>query len=187
MAVPPILCATGLSCITSADCSAGTCNRVGRCVTDTSCDDGPPAGAGETDVDCGGTTCPGCLIGENCSIDDDCQSGRCVGGTCVEVSCASGAQDGDETDTDCGGPICDACADTQGCLVHGDCQSGYCDGDGDLCAAAACSNGVRDGSERGVDCGGGCGVRACECGASCLTVADCSSGNCNSTSALCVP
>ena len=35
---------------------------------------------GETDVDCGGTYCPACAIGLNCTSDTDCESGICNAG-----------------------------------------------------------------------------------------------------------
>ncbi len=38
----------------------------------------------ETDVDCGGTTCPACLVGKKCLVGTDCTTGICNGaaGTC---------------------------------------------------------------------------------------------------------
>jgi len=37
----------------------------------------------ETDIDCGGSICEGCITGKTCSIDLDCLSGLCTGGTCA--------------------------------------------------------------------------------------------------------
>lgn len=45
----------------------------------------------ETDADCGGPTCEGCVIGERCRGGIDCQSQVCSDGRCVEC----------ETDPDC--------------------------------------------------------------------------------------
>jgi hypothetical protein len=39
----------------------------------------------ETDVDCGGGTCPACAIGKHCKVDGDCASGGCIGGACAAV------------------------------------------------------------------------------------------------------
>lgn len=50
-----------------------------------SCSDGNKNGY-ETDVDCGGQTCPPCSNGKNCLVDSDCESGVCdnVTGKCVD-------------------------------------------------------------------------------------------------------
>ena len=40
---------------------------------------GPFSNLGETDVDCGGPTCPPCATGKNCLANSDCISGNCVG------------------------------------------------------------------------------------------------------------
>lgn len=48
------------------------------------CTDGVQNGA-ETDVDCGGGTCAGCASGMSCGDGEDCASGFCTGGTCVDV------------------------------------------------------------------------------------------------------
>jgi hypothetical protein len=37
----------------------------------------------ETDVDCGGGTCPRCANGKKCTGALDCFSGKCRGGVCV--------------------------------------------------------------------------------------------------------
>jgi len=36
----------------------------------------------ETDIDCGGGTCIGCVNGKLCCTGSDCQSGHCVAGIC---------------------------------------------------------------------------------------------------------
>jgi hypothetical protein len=46
-----------------------------------SCTDGVKNGA-ETDVDCGGPTCPKCVDGRACVVEADCASQRCSAGTC---------------------------------------------------------------------------------------------------------
>src|SRR5690606_27126916 len=60
-----------------------------------------------------------------------------------------------ETFTDCGGP-CAPCGNGQPCLVGSDCESDVCHFG--VCAPAACNDGVRNGDELDVDCGGGCGL-----------------------------
>lgn len=46
------------------------------------CDDGLMNGL-ETDVDCGGGTCPPCADGMGCTAGSDCAGGSCVEGTCT--------------------------------------------------------------------------------------------------------
>jgi hypothetical protein len=36
----------------------------------------------ETDVDCGGTTCKGCEIGQKCAVTEDCAASQCYLGAC---------------------------------------------------------------------------------------------------------
>ena len=51
------------------------------------CTDGTKNGA-ETDVDCGGGTCPDCVDGKICSINGDCTGNNCVTGTCCSILAA---------------------------------------------------------------------------------------------------
>ncbi len=64
--------------------SPGDCSCIyGQCLPFPSCQDGMQNGT-ETDVDCGGGDCPnGCASGQNCIINDDCQSLMCSGTTCL--------------------------------------------------------------------------------------------------------
>ena len=82
----------------------------------------------ETDVDCGGATCPACADGKGCSKAADCKSGVCTGGICAAASCTDSVKNGDETDVDCGGGTCPACPATKVCSKAADCKSGVCDG-----------------------------------------------------------
>lgn len=64
----------------------------------------------ETDIDCGGPECSGCLTGEACFLNSDCASSVCgLGGTCNAPTCSDGVQNGDEDGVDCGGMSCVAC------------------------------------------------------------------------------
>jgi len=47
-----------------------------------SCSDGIKNGD-ETDVDCGGSSCPACSAGKACSANSDCAGGSCVAGVCT--------------------------------------------------------------------------------------------------------
>src|SRR5262249_1634041 len=70
------------------------------------CSDGKKNG-GETDVDCGGGTCPRCAAGLACLTRNDCTTARCVGGICQQCADNSLAVCG----TDIGGGPC-------GCRTH---------------------------------------------------------------------
>lgn len=87
----------------------------------------------ETDVDCGGTTCPKCTSGKTCTVDGDCSTGACsVAGKCTSP-CADGKIGGLETDVDCGGGVCGKCANGKQCSGPSDCQS-------DTCASNQCTS-----------------------------------------------
>lgn len=86
----------------------------------------------ETDVDCGGS-CPVCALGRGCGWNGDCESGNCVGGTCVPMPCFNGVRDEAETDVDCGGGTCRRCAGGRHCLSSSDCFNGTCDPGASVC------------------------------------------------------
>lgn len=181
-------CSDGSTC-PSGVCLGGTCQAA-------TCGDGIANGA-ETDLDCGGGSCPGCATGDACFLPTDCAvggcsggicqpactsnaqcpSGVCSGGYCRVANCADGSQNGAETGIDCGGPspYCVRCADGQTCGGASDCASGVCSGG--ICQAPSCSDGLKNGSETDVDCGGGtCG--GCGLNQVCISGTDCSSSVC---------
>ncbi len=137
---------------------------------------------GETDIDCGGTTCKACELAKNCIVDGDCKSNICdlaaenaTTKTCLEKRphCTSGAKDGDESDVDCGGS-CDKCAIGKACGENKDCLSDNCDAG--MCKDVAhCTNGSQDEDESDVDCGGSCTTK-CEAGKNCNSGDDCADG-----------
>src|SRR5258708_5751809 len=90
-----------------------------------SCTDGIKDG-NETDVDCGGPSCPPCAVGKMCTRGMDCVSGSCVALVCAGPTCSDGIQNGLETDVDCGGGTCPTCANGKKCKVVADCQSTMC-------------------------------------------------------------
>lgn len=56
------------------------------------CSDGMQS-AGETDIDCGGSTgCGACVEGRACVVSSDCQSGYCSAGTCERATCRERGQ-----------------------------------------------------------------------------------------------
>jgi len=140
----------------------------------------------ETDVDCGGGTCPTCANGLSCNTGSDCTSGACSTGICVSLlvngaACSSGGQcssgscvDGVCCNTSCAS-TCQACTAVKkgagadgscGSIVNGSDPDSECSDSG----AATCSfNGFCNGI-------GGCAIYApgIECGA-----ATCSAGVAN--------
>jgi hypothetical protein len=128
---------------------------------------------GESDTDCGGP-CPACANGKHCAVVADCQSKVCnmVNKTCVAGDCQDGVRDDQESDVDCGGPMCNGCDSGQACQAASDCANHICNVPKMICVASTCDDGVLDGSETDVDCGGGC-PNKCKGGKVCLSTADC--------------
>ncbi len=80
----------------------------------------------ETDIDCGGGTCPKCVDARMCKVKTDCVSGVCTGGKCAAPTCADKVMNGKETDIDCGGGTCPKCSDARQCKTTGDCLGNWC-------------------------------------------------------------
>jgi Sulfatase-modifying factor enzyme 1 len=112
------------------------------------CHDGVMDG-NETDVDCGGSSCPACPEGDLCATGNDCTTDSCGAimtdaGTehrCFPATCMDHIKNGNETDVDCGGGTCPACLVGKECLVTSDCVSDICaqasSGAPDTCACPA--------------------------------------------------
>lgn len=98
----------------------------------------------ETDVDCGGT-CRVCAVGLACSMNTDCASSMCVAGVCAVPDSSTGPG---TQDAGSSSP--------------------------EAAPAPSCLDGVRNGFETDVDCGGvdcpNCGPgRSCQVPADCVT------------------
>lgn len=143
------------------------------------CTDGDKNGA-ETDVDCGGPTCPKCATKRACVGNGDCSTGVCSKSVCVEASCTDLLKSVGETDVDCGGASCAPCADGKLCVTGADCESKSCDVGG-TCLPPTSADGIQNGTETDVDCGGAAPTNAPACGKGkgCLLGADCLSTGCN--------
>ncbi|MCH7578564.1 MAG: hypothetical protein IH822_12380, partial [Chloroflexi bacterium] len=82
----------------------------------------------------------------------------------------------DETDVDCGGS-CLGCDVGANCNVAQDCLSQFCGTEG-CTAVDFCANGLQDGNETDIDCGGGtCAL--CNPGRDCGAASDCGSAVCD--------
>jgi hypothetical protein len=170
-------CAVGKHCEIDADCISMGCDVQTHTCDPNQCHDGIQDG-GETDVDCGGP-CSGCAVGQKCEVDGDCATMACDAAmlVCDANQCMDGLQDGAETDVDCGGGACPACALGKKCLVDADCISMGCDVTTHTCDANQCHDGIKNGSETDVDCGGGT-CPGCGVGKVCLTNSDCNGTSC---------
>ncbi|MBI5509046.1 MAG: fibro-slime domain-containing protein [Deltaproteobacteria bacterium] len=186
-------CGTNGGCSLGRDCASGVC--TGNTCQAPTCSDGVQNGT-ETGADCGGSCvssdAKSCAAGGGCLLVADCQSGLlCILDVCSPPACANLALDvaNGETDVDCGGPSCPECVDGQGCDVGTDCTSRVCTSN--TCRPPSCvpADGVKNGNESGLDCGGG-GCPQCGTGATCRSASDCQSGVCPAGTCLaprCVP
>jgi hypothetical protein len=164
----------GKTCEDDADCHGGTCLPGFNFCVDPRCSNGVKDGE-ETSVDCGGPSCEWCdgqsLDQLFCGKHSDCSTNSCIdfGGNkvCAAPACPDGRWNGFESDVDCGAGTCQLCAYNQDCNSHDDCAGGmvckgFCEVESctdRVCVAPTCDNGVKDGHETWVDCGGD------ECGA----------------------
>ncbi len=170
-----------VQCLHDGDCPAGmTCGALNACMGSPCMDQAQDGN--ETDIDCGGGTCPTCGTGKMCEVDADCTSGACdpLVHTCLSPMCSNNMKDGNETDVDCGGS-CSACALGKGCMADQDCLSLACDALSLTCVADQCSDHRQEPSETDVDCGGSTS-RPCELGQTCKHDTDCASDSCDTTS-----
>jgi hypothetical protein len=189
---------SGVACTKGSDCASDVCTS-GVCQAPTDTDH--VRNGGETGVDCGGAGTPGsdgapaCSAGDTCTRDTDCTVGVCDHGLCASGSPTDGEKDGDETDVDCGGaatPGSDGappCGSGQACLVASDCSSAICTAN--TCVAPSPSDGIKNGGETDVDCGGADtagsdGAPACADAKTCGVDDDCQSAFCGTTTKICV-
>ncbi len=135
--------------------TCGTCSKDGSCVA---CD--------EKKYDCYNGTC--ISKPKTCTSTNECPSTYCVDGFCCDTECSSTcmACSNDKTGVPSGvcAPIADGTDPEEECgdPATNTCSQGVC----------RCENGLRDGDESGVDCGGSCnactgtwscgGVTACD-------------------------
>lgn len=151
---------------------------------------------GETDIDCGGRCERTCALTERCQQDADCSSRACIVGQCQSSRCIG----------TCGYDCLERCNLGEKCSVHEDCSTGYCFGSSGLscsqgncyceqsscdfdqecrsrscisgrCVLYRCDDGLRNGDESDIDCGGAC-PRRCEATEDCRLASDCSSLSC---------
>lgn len=192
------------ACVRAADCTAKQYCDVGSCVPDT-CIAGQKSCQKNTLVQCNadgsavvvGTACTGQAVCVETSGSATCEAPpKTDAGTPPPKdaglgNCGNKVKDGSETAVDCGGPDCAPCRNGAVCKVAADCQSDVCARCNTsplcvlqlTCQAPTCADGVMNGTETGVDCGGTAGTRGCpRCGGGegCKAGTDCASGTCTS-------
>jgi hypothetical protein len=182
-------CANGKGCAVSADCTSQVCTG-GSCQAPTS-SDGVKNGD-ETGTDCGGSSGKKCPAGQGCKSNADCDKVKCDPATnkCLSASSSDGIQNGTETDEDCGGKAptnAPACAQGKKCALDGDCAGIVrCDAGAKTCNPPSSTDGLKNGTETDVDCGGVGGTNAPKCAPTkaCLVASDCVDDEC--TNKVCI-
>lgn len=173
-------CESGGACEGAADCKSNACSE-GKCQ-----DIIPPDGQqnnGETDVDCGGAKAAACDDGKKCAAASDCKSSVCTGGICQAPSPTDGVKNGDETGKDCGGSKAPKCPTGEGCASTADCADVKCDDTTKKCGSVAHDDGIKNGDETGIDCGGPTATKKCPPGEGCAGDADCDNTRCDTAGA----
>jgi hypothetical protein len=158
------------------------------CVNGLSVNDNREAGATcSVDKQCNDIgACVECLENIDCDGHFGCDPDTCVcdkvPGLCVLESCQNDVQDAGETALNCGGMDCAPCDVGQHCEVGTDCVSGSCDPITFVCLVPSCDDGVTNGTETDLDCGGGSSGSNCEpcpTDAMCIVPQDCESLVCS--------
>ena len=117
-------------------------------------------------------------------------TGRVAAGTGAIDACLAIVGDTYETDVDCGGSCLaldepQLCAHHKACRTNSDCTSANCNDT--VSMAPTCSDGVANGNETDVDCGGTTCSFKCAAGTKCSTEGDCDNTLCTSaTSRICM-
>ena len=145
----------------------------------------------ETAIDCGGSSGKTCAGGLACLVGSDCFSTNCTANICAKAGTGGACL----TNNDCFSSSCTVNSGStpgtclqanagQGCAADSDCL-----GTGSSCVSnicRSCDDGILNGNEKGIDCGGACGA-TCAGGTTCSTAADCLSGTCSGSPLKCAP
>ncbi len=166
-------CLTDDQCGAPGDCATPTC-QMGACDSGFAAP-GTPVPA-QTDGDCLEVQCDGIggtkIVAQNSDVTDDgnpCTFDVCAAGAPTHPNAPSGAA------CAAGGIKCNGAGACVECLTGADCASLVCTTQ--LCIAATCMDGVKNGAETGTDCGGAdCGL--CAAGQGCAVAGDCASAVC---------
>ena len=180
----PTKCPSGQGCVSNADCNALKCDvgATNLCLIASHTDG--ITNLGETGIDCGGAAPMKCPTGQGCVATSDCDKALCdVAGTklCLAPTHTDGIVNLGETGTDCGGAAPLKCTPGQGCAIDGDCANTRCNLGTLVCNPPTKSDGLQNGTETAIDCGGAgpTNAPACAVGLTCSIDTDCASKACN--------
>lgn len=146
-----------VQCVDNAGCDSGSC--VNNACVDKDPIDSKPS---DTLAECTKSSdCPG--------VDMPCYARRCE-----NSKCSYGPRPAGFVCNANGGQLCDGAGGCVNCLTDNDCGNGQCVNNS--CVMPSCNDGLKNGNESDVDCGGSCGV--CAQKDTCNSSTDCSTGLC---------
>jgi hypothetical protein len=165
----------------NGQCAQATCGNDGNCDGNGGCEQVPA-----------GTMCAmAACVGNSFHPPEVCTGGMCPTGTampCAPYVCTtSGCPNTCTMKSQCssgntclpGGTCGPPLANGSPCTDPSQCTNPWCYGTPKVCQANSCMDGVTDGGETDVDCGGATACPRCGSGAHCTQGSDCSNGNCN--------
>jgi hypothetical protein len=167
-------------CDLAADCTAAPfpdCRAI-TCVDHRCHSVDAPAGTptvSQVSGDCQQIECDGHGLVHSVEAADPRDDGReCTDDTCAQGVPSNPARAAGTACTQGGGAVCSGAGDCIGCLVDADCGGKICKGT--ICVPTGCSDGLKNGAETDVDCGGPCSP--CANALHCVLAVDCQSGVC---------
>ena len=175
-------CGDNKGCLIAADCTSSVC--TGMLCQPPSPTDGVRNGD-ETGTDCGGAKAPKCPPGQGCLSNADCDKVKCdtIQKVCLPPAHDDGIKNLDETGIDCGGPTMSVkrCPTGETCVATSDCDNVICNAMTKVCDPPTPTDGLKNGTETDVDCGGGAPTNAPRCliDQKCALGTDCKSGGCS--------
>ena len=175
----PTKCSTGLKCLAGSDCVSGNCVD-GVCCNSActgTCQACVSTKTGATTGTCANVTtgtdpdneCP-TTSAATCGTTGMCGNGACqyhpAGTQCTTATCSASTE-----------YPADTCNGSGTCVDNGSitCGAGY------ICSGGkcqTCSDGLKNGTETDIDCGGGGSCAKCTNGKKCTVANDCSSNQC---------
>jgi hypothetical protein len=183
--------ATCVQCNAPAQClGSDTDCHVRTCVGNTCGVSNTPVGtatSAQTPGDCKEDQCDG--SGGVVTVNKDTDLPLDDGNPCTGEACANGTAGHPPkvVNSPCNqgnGAYCDGAGTCVGCTQNSQCASMVCAPATHTCAAPSCGDGVKNGTETDVDCGGTCSTK-CASGQGCAAHADCATGACDPTSMTC--
>ncbi len=168
------------------DCQVAACDDMGAC-TFANAEDGTDATT-QTDGDCKKNVCTGGMAtaeNDDADIFDD-------GNDCTVDTCSAGDPQSDPATMGAmcasdGGKVCDGMGACKECLSNTDCAdpNPICSA-GNTCIPATCTDGMKNGPETDVDCGGGT-CDPCDTNKDCAVDTDCFHGDCGGNNKCAMP